>query len=271
MVNQPWWDFSSNFPKYHNINIFFLYTRLSLERTPVGHLVEHRALMREVAGSNPGYRFVWAGCSTGSHSADVDHPYTEDSHNTGNFIPYSSRCYAGGRGFEPWLSICLSRLKYWQPFSRCGPPIHRGQPQHRKLHPLLFSLLCGRSRVRTLAIDLFEQVEVLAAIQPMWTTHTQRTATTPETSSPTLLAAMREVAGSNPGYRFVWAGWSTGSHSADVDHPYTEDSHNTGNFIPYSSRGHAGGRGFEPWPDQKLGSWNNWREKAAFVISSANG
>ena len=38
-----------------------------------------------------------------------------------------------------------SRLKFWQLFSWCGPAIpthpynHRGQPQHRKLHTLLFS------------------------------------------------------------------------------------------------------------------------------------
>ena len=43
-------------------------------------------------------------------------------------------------------------------------------------------------------------------------------------------------------YLFVWAGWSFGSYSADVHllypptHIHTEDSHNTGNFIPYSSR-----------------------------------
>ena len=43
-------------------------------------------------------------------------------------------------------------------------------------------------------------------------------------------------------YLFVWAGWSFGSYAADVDllypptHIHTEDSHNTGNFIPNSSR-----------------------------------
>ena len=43
-------------------------------------------------------------------------------------------------------------------------------------------------------------------------------------------------------YVFVWAGWSFGSYSADVDllypltHILTEDSHNTRNFLPYSSR-----------------------------------
>ena len=33
----------------------------------------------------------------------------------------------------------------------------------------------------------------------------------------------------------------------------------------------AGGRGFEPRPDQHLGSLNNWGESAAFVMTSANG
>ena len=33
----------------------------------------------------------------------------------------------------------------------------------------------------------------------------------------------------------------------------------------------AGGHGFEPWPDQHLGSLNNWEESAAFVMTSANG
>ena len=43
-------------------------------------------------------------------------------------------------------------------------------------------------------------------------------------------------------FLFAWAGWSFGSYSADVDllypptHMLTENSHNTGNFIPYSSR-----------------------------------
>ena len=43
-------------------------------------------------------------------------------------------------------------------------------------------------------------------------------------------------------YLFVWASWRFSSYSADVDllyppiHIQTEDSHNTGNFIPYSSR-----------------------------------
>ena len=43
-------------------------------------------------------------------------------------------------------------------------------------------------------------------------------------------------------YLFVWEGWGFGSYSADVDllypptHTFTKDTHNTGKFIPYSSR-----------------------------------
>ena len=33
----------------------------------------------------------------------------------------------------------------------------------------------------------------------------------------------------------------------------------------------VGGRGFKAWPDQRLGSLNNWEESAAFVMTSANG
>ena len=47
--------------------------------------------------------------------------------------------------------------------------------------------------------------------------------------------------------------------------PHTDGS------VGWVSDNHAGTRGFEPWTDQHSGSWNTWRESAAFAISSANG
>ena len=40
--------------------------------------------------------------------------------------------------------------------------------------------------------------------------------------------------------------------------------------ISWESAGLPGGRGFKPRPDQHPGSLNNWKESAAFLMTSAN-
>ena len=76
--------------------------------------------------------------SFGSYSADVDllypptHIHTEDSHNTANFIPYSSRIVFG------FFNVPLGTNEHVEVICEMGPPAYRPYP--RRLESLT---ICG--------------------------------------------------------------------------------------------------------------------------------